>query len=126
MPVLKLLNSHTIVFRQYQKKYCIIHIAFISSIASSNKYSEFNFILLFILLKLICKHDLKVPVSVTEVYIYYILQFHSNSIDTVYNRRLLLWKISLLLWPLVCKCAEMIPKYNLLLKALKNMSARDF
>ena len=48
--MLKLLNSHTDVFRQYQKKYCILHFAFIASVASSNKCSEFNLISLFILL----------------------------------------------------------------------------
>ena len=47
---LKLLNSHTVVVKQHQKKYYILHIAFISSVASSHgsdKYSEFNFISLF-------------------------------------------------------------------------------
>ena len=47
VPMLKLLSSHIAVFKQYQKKYCILHIAFISSVASSNKCSEFNFISLF-------------------------------------------------------------------------------
>ena len=36
-----LLNFHAVVFRQYKKLYCILHIAFISSeLASSNKCSE--------------------------------------------------------------------------------------
>ena len=48
--MLKLLNLHSIIFRQYQKKYCILHIAFISSVASSSKCSKFNFILVFIFL----------------------------------------------------------------------------
>ena len=43
----KLLNSHTVAFWQYQKKYCILHIVFTSIEASSNKFSEFNFISLF-------------------------------------------------------------------------------
>ena len=38
-----LLNSHTGVFRQYQKKYCILHIAFISSLAGAKKCLEFHF-----------------------------------------------------------------------------------
>ena len=50
VPMLKLLNLHTAVFRQYQKEYCILHIAFISVVASSNKCSEFDFISLFIFL----------------------------------------------------------------------------
>ena len=37
-----LLNLHTTVFRKYPKKYCIIHIAFISGVSSSNKCSEFH------------------------------------------------------------------------------------
>ena len=40
--MLKLLTSDTVVFRQHQKKYCILRIAFISSVASSKKCSEFN------------------------------------------------------------------------------------
>ena len=43
----KLLNSHTVAFRLYQKKYCILHLAFISSVASPNKCSEFHFIFVF-------------------------------------------------------------------------------
>ena len=45
--MLKLLNSHIVVFRQYQKRHFILHIAFISRVASSNKCSELNFISLF-------------------------------------------------------------------------------
>ena len=46
---LKLLNLHTVVFRQYQKN-CILHTAFISRIGSLNKCLEFNFNSLFIFL----------------------------------------------------------------------------
>ena len=44
--MLKLLNLYTVEFRQYQKKYYILRIAF--SVAISSKYSGFNFILLLI------------------------------------------------------------------------------
>ena len=49
-PILKPLNLHTSAFKYYQKKCCILHIAFTSSVASSNKCSEFHFISLFIFL----------------------------------------------------------------------------
>ena len=42
--ILKLLNSHTVIFRQYKKKYCILHIVFISSAANSKKCSVQNFL----------------------------------------------------------------------------------
>ena len=46
-----LLNFHAVVFRQYKKLYCILHIGFISSeLASSNKCSElisFHFLFFF-------------------------------------------------------------------------------
>ena len=48
--MLKLLNSHTVLFRQYLKKYCLLHIVFISIVASSNKCSEFDLISPFIFL----------------------------------------------------------------------------
>ena len=38
--MLKLLNSHTVVFRQYQKKYFILHNLFMSSVAYSNKFQS--------------------------------------------------------------------------------------
>ena len=43
-------RQYTVAFKQYQKKLCILHIVFISSVASSNKSSEFNLILVFIFL----------------------------------------------------------------------------
>ena len=77
--------------------------------------------------KLIWKHDLKVPMWVTEVYIKYKLQFQWNLFDIVNNRRLLLWKISPLLWSLLYKRTKMIPKFNCLLKAIeKYFSGRIF
>ena len=48
--MLKLLNLDTVVFRQCQQNYWIIHIPFISSLPCSNKCSEFNLISLFIFL----------------------------------------------------------------------------
>ena len=73
--------------------------------------------------KLIWKHDLKVPMWVTEFCIKYKLQFQWNLFDIVNNRRLLVWKISPLLWPLLYKRTKMIPKFNYLLKAIeKNVS----
>ena len=58
--MLTLLNSYAIVFRQYQKKYFIFQIEFISSVAYSNKCLEFYFISLFIFLskqKALYKHN---------------------------------------------------------------------
>ena len=69
--------------------------------------------------KLIWKHDLKVPMWVTGIYIKYKLQFQWNLFDIVNNRMLLLWKISPLLWPLPDKRTKMIPKFYCLLKAIE-------
>ena len=66
--------------------------------------------------KLIWKHDLKVPMWVTEFCIKYKLQFQWNLFDIVNNRRLYRR-------PLLYKRTKMIPKFNYLLKAIeKNVS----
>ena len=46
-PVFQCLEDKSLV---YQKKYCILHVPFLSSVTSSSKCSDFNFILLFIFL----------------------------------------------------------------------------
>ena len=60
VPILKLLISYTVELRQHQKKYYPLRIEFVSTVASSKKCSEFQFISLFIFLskhKAFYKHN---------------------------------------------------------------------
>ena len=77
---LKLLNLHTVVFRQYQKKlYC--HTAFISRIVSLSKCLEFNFNSLFIFLSKCKALSLIETIEMCNVCIITFKKLHESSVS---------------------------------------------